>query len=66
MDQKKRSLIKAIVYRAGGAVVLALISWLATGDLIQMSTITISYQFVAIAGYFLHERLWAKIKWGTK
>lgn len=66
MDQKKRSLIKAIIYKTGSVALLALISWIATGDLMQMSIITISYEVIAIAGYFIHERLWARVKWGIK
>ena len=66
MDHKKRSLLKAIIYKTASVVLLALIAWIATGDLKQMSVITISYQAIAIAGYFIHERLWARIKWGIQ
>ena len=65
VDTHKRSLLKAVVYKSGSVAVLALVSWLFTRDLVQMSYITIAYEIIAIVGYFVHERIWAHIKWGS-
>ncbi len=64
IDSHKRSLLKALIYKVGSVVVLAGVSWLFTGDLMKMSGITLSYELIAIVGYYAHERLWARVNWG--
>ena len=66
IDAHKRSLVKAVIYRTGSIVLLAGLSWLFTRDLVQMSLITVSYEVIAILGYYIHERLWEQIRWGRR
>lgn len=62
-DSQKRSLIKAITYRAVASSALAIISWVYTGNLFETSVITIVFTLVATVIYYLHERIWDKIEW---
>ncbi|MFC2012670.1 DUF2061 domain-containing protein [Chloroflexota bacterium] len=66
IDTHKRSLTKAVIYKTGSIVLLAGASWIITRDLMQMSLITVTYEIIAAIGYYVHERLWEKIRWGRK
>lgn len=63
-DRHWRSIVKALVYKGGSIVLLALLSWLFTKDLAKMSLITVCYQIITVVGYYIHERIWEKVKWG--
>ena len=63
-DNRRRSLVKAVGYKGGSIALLALLSWVFTKDLLQMSLITVTYEGIAILGYFVYERLWERVKWG--
>ncbi|HVO96844.1 MAG TPA: DUF2061 domain-containing protein [Bryobacteraceae bacterium] len=62
--QAKRSLVKAITFRililCSDAVVIFLITrrWDTTAGLV------IATNFASTSLYFLHERIWSRIKWG--
>lgn len=64
IDARKRSLAKAVIYKVGSIVLLAGLSWLFTRDVMQMSLITVSYEVIAMLGYYIHERLWEQVRWG--
>ena len=66
IDSRKRSVIKAVGYKLGSIALLALLAWVFTRDLLQMSLITISYEIIAIAGYYAYERIWERVKWGRR
>ena len=65
-ESRKRSLVKMIVYRAILTVLLAVISWIFTGDTGQTTIITIIFSISATAIYYLHERVWNGIRWGIE
>jgi adenylylsulfate kinase len=60
-ESKKRSILKALTYRAILTVILAIITWFFTGDLFQTSGITIVFSIISTITYYLHERMWIKI-----
>jgi uncharacterized membrane protein len=62
-ETKKRSIVKTISYRAILTVVLAVITYAYTGNLVQTSGITIIFSVVATIIYYAHERMWTKIAW---
>jgi uncharacterized membrane protein len=62
MDSRKRSILKTLSYRAITTVTLAVITYSFTGDLFQTSAVSITFSMVATAIYYLHERLWTRIK----
>jgi uncharacterized membrane protein len=53
-----------LTYRAILTALLAIISWIFTGNLGQMTVITIVFSVSATAIYYVHERVWNGIKWG--
>lgn len=59
-----RSLIKSISWRLWGTIDTLLISLIISGDITQAFAIGGFELFTKIALYFIHERLWAQIKWG--
>lgn len=62
-DCHKRSVIRSIQWRLMGIIVLAIITWIFTRSLIQTTTITFLHHGIFIIVFYLHERLWQKIKW---
>ncbi|RLC91273.1 MAG: hypothetical protein DRI77_14010 [Chloroflexi bacterium] len=64
MDTKKRSWAKSIVWRLIGIVLLGLISYLITGDLTEMTLITVLFHSIRLVLYYYHERAWERIAWG--
>lgn len=65
-ETHKRAIVKAATYRAIVAITLAAISWYYTGDIFETSAVSITYTILATIVYYLHERAWLKVKWGTK
>ena len=57
---------KAVIYRGGSVALLSLLSYIATRSIETMTFITVLYQVVSIVGYYIYERFWGRIKWGTK
>ena len=60
----KRSLTKAISYRIICIVMLAIISYIFTGDLSQVTGIVVVFQGIQMVIYYIHERVWERVQWG--
>jgi uncharacterized membrane protein len=65
MESRRRSIVKTISYRILSSILTSLIAWGMSGQLGLGVKIGILDAFVKLIGYFLHERAWARIKWGT-
>ena len=63
---RKRSVIKAITYRGVIVCLDFLAVYLLTGKVSTATTFMIVSNVYTTVGYFLHERLWARIKWGLE
>lgn len=61
---RKRSIVKAITYRAFVVCLDFLVIYMLTGKATIAAGFMIVSNIYTTAGYFLHERLWARIKWG--
>jgi uncharacterized membrane protein len=62
----KRSIVKAITYRAFIVCLDFVAIYLFTGKVeVALGFMLVSNIYTTV-GYFLHERLWARIKWGTE
>ena len=62
----KRSLVKAITYRSVIIVLDFSVIYLLTGKVeVALGFMVISNIYTTVA-YFIHERIWNKIKWGIK
>src|SRR3974390_907946 len=61
-----RSLVKAISWRATGSLDTFVISWLMTGKTAIAGSIAGSELLTKIVLYYLHERVWASLRWGRR
>ena len=62
----KRSLVKAVTYRAVIIVLDFSVIYLLTGRVdVALGFMVISNIYTTVA-YFVHERIWNKIRWGTE
>ena len=64
MDTKVRSIVKSIVWRITGIILLSIITYAITKDMKAMGIITILFHGIMIIMYYFHERIWEKISWG--
>ena len=63
MDEKKRSLAKVVSWRLIGLIVWTTVSYSVTGNWAETGILTGAYLFMTLM-YYVHERVWDKIKWG--
>jgi uncharacterized membrane protein len=63
---KKRSLVKAITYRVIIVCLDFLVIYLLTGKVMTAAAFMIVSNIYTTIAYFLHERVWAGIMWGTE
>ena len=62
----KRSLVKALSYR----IVIVCLDFLAIYLFTHKVEVALGFMIVSnvytTVGYFLHERIWARVRWGTE
>jgi uncharacterized membrane protein len=63
-DSTTRSLIKTISWRLTGTGATFLISWTIAGNFAVAGTIATIQLFSNTILYFIHERIWNRVKWG--
>ena len=61
-----RSLAKTITWRITGSTSAVIIAYIITGSVAISGTIGIVHLVVNTLLYWLHERVWARIRWGTR
>jgi len=65
-ETRKRSVVKALTYR----VVIVCLDFLAIYLFTHKIEVALGFMIVSniytTVGYFLHERIWARIRWGTE
>lgn len=66
MVERKRHLAKAVTYRLFGSAATSFIAFAATGDARIGVSIGALDSVVKIGLYYLHERLWYRVKWGVR
>jgi uncharacterized membrane protein len=64
MEKPKRSLVKALSWRATGTLDTMLISFLITGQLKWAVSIGFVELFTKMGLYFVHERVWNRVAYG--
>lgn len=63
-EKNYRSLVKSLSYRVTGTIATFIISFLVTGE-VKFALSIMSVDFISKIGiFYLHERLWDKIKFG--
>ena len=63
-ESHKRSVIKSISYRLLGSLATMLIVFAFTRQFVLSLGVGIFELFAKIVCFYIHERVWAKIKWG--
>ena len=66
MALPKRSAAKAITWRVTATIDTFIISWLITGRLEWATAIAGVEVLTKVFIYYLHERLWTRVKWGKE
>jgi uncharacterized membrane protein len=66
MVERKRHLAKAVTYRVFGSAATAFIAFGATGDVGIGASVGALDSVLKIGLYYLHERLWYRVKWGIR
>ncbi len=64
MVAHKRSVVKAITFRAIATITTVLIVWAFTGSLELAGAIGVIDTLAKLAVYYFHERAWNKTSWG--
>ena len=65
-ETHRRSFIKAATWRMTGTVDTIVLSFFVTGSFKMAASIGVAELFTKIFLYWLHERIWSKVKWGYK
>jgi len=63
---RKRSVVKAVTYRGIIICLDFLVIYLLTGKVMTAAAFMIVSNIYTTVAYFLHERVWAGIKWGLE
>ena len=66
MDTPKRTIAKALCWQALGLAAMLLIGYAYTGSFSQGGAIALTGMASGFVTYFLHERAWAKVRWGRR
>lgn len=59
-----RSLIKGVTWRIVGSIDTFMIGWIVTGNPVIAGTISAIEVFTKIFLFYLHERVWGRVRWG--
>ncbi len=63
METSKRSIVKTVTWRLTGSGATFLIAYLMTGNFAVAGVIGITQMISNTILYYIHERIWNKIKW---
>jgi uncharacterized membrane protein len=63
---RKRSVVKSIVWRIICIIVSIIVTFLLSGKWDIAVAVGTVYNAITMVLYYFHERIWHRIKWGTK
>ncbi|PLX21820.1 hypothetical protein C0584_01820 [Candidatus Parcubacteria bacterium] len=66
MDKNTRSIVKSITWRLSATLATIILVYVVTRDIKASLGIGLIEVFLKLFLYYLHERVWNKIKWGRK
>ncbi len=64
MEQHKRTLIKTVTWRIIALLTTIIVVYIYSGDLKESLTIGIAANLLKMGFYYIHERIWNRIKFG--
>jgi len=57
------SFVKSLIWRISGIIWLTLLTYLLTKSSVIAAGIAVSHHTTCVFTYYLHERIWTKVKW---
>ena len=66
MDQPRRSIVKTVSWRVTGSSATFLIAYLLIGNFAIAGVIGVTQIITNTILYYVHERIWNKIRWGQQ
>ena len=66
MEHSKRTLTKAITWQVIGFVMMAIVNYFYMGNFSQGLGLSALLTLIGLVSYYLHERFWARIRWGVQ
>ena len=66
MESHARTILKAVTYRVGGLFLTSAVAWVLTRRMDMAATIGLADTAVKLVAYYLHERIWLKVKFGRQ
>ena len=64
METKLRTIAKALTWQVIGLAVTGALAWFHTGSMLTAVSFALSTATSGLAFFFVHERLWARVRWG--
>ena len=61
---KKRSIVKAVIWKIITIINSVLVTWAVTGSIVFAAEVGIIYNAIGLVLYYYHERWWNKSSWG--
>ena len=62
IDSNKKSVLKSVVWRILGIIILAIITYIYTQQWVQTTLITVIHHLAFIIIFYLHERAWIRVR----
>lgn len=66
MVERKRHFAKAVTYRVFGSAATVAVAYAMTGNAEISAAIGVADTVAKIGLYYLHERMWYRVKWGIR
>ena len=66
VESHKRTVVRMISYRLTAWVFTIFWTWMWTGDIAKSTGFATVLHLLLSIDYYIHERIWLKIKWGYK
>jgi uncharacterized membrane protein len=64
MDTQRRSILKAVSWRVVATILTGVVTFVVTGRFDVAVTVGLGDSIVKFFTYYLHERMWSKIRFG--
>ena len=65
-ETQKRTIVRMITYRLTAWLFTIFWTWMWTGDIAKSTGFATLLHLLLSIDYYIHERIWLKIKWGIK
>lgn len=66
METKTRTIVRGITYRISAWLFTIVWTYIFTGNIAQSAGFSTLLHILLTLDYYIHERIWLRIKWGLK